>query len=90
MTLAKLLDVAITLYMWIVIIRVLISWFDVNPYNPYIQFLMRITEPVLYRIRRFLPNIGGLDLSPMILILGLIVAESFLVSTLKDLAIAVR
>ena len=83
---AKLADIAITLYIFIVIARALISWFNVDPANPIVQFLIKATEPVLSRIRNIIPNFGGLDLSPMILIFGLYIAESFLVSTLRDLA----
>jgi len=60
----------ITVYTWIIIIRALISWFNPNPYNPIIQFLSRITEPVLRKIQRLIPFsiIAGLDLAPLFLI----------------------
>ena len=77
MSIANLLDVLITVYIWIVIIRVIISWFNVNPYSPYVQFLIKITEPVLYKIRRYLPDFGGLDLYFI---------QSFAVTTLRQLA----
>lgn len=90
LAIAKLLDIVITLYIWIVIIRVILSWVNVDPYNPFVQFLIKITEPALSWIRRFVPNLGGLDISPMILILGLYLAEAFLVNTFRDLAYTFR
>jgi YggT family protein len=87
MSIANLLDIVITVYIWIVIIRALLSWFNVDRYNPYVQFLVRITEPVLSRVRAYLPDFGGLDLSPIILILALYFAQSFVVATLRQLAL---
>ena len=90
MSIANLLDVLITIYIWIVIIRVILSWFNINPNSPYVQFLVKITEPVLYKIRRYLPDFGGLDLSPLVLILGLYFVQSFVVTTLRQLAHALQ
>ncbi len=75
----RLIDAAIDVYIWLVIIRVVLSWFQVNPFNPFVQFLIRVTEPVLGRIRQVLPDFGGLDLSPVVLILGLYVLRSLLI-----------
>ncbi|MFQ5708659.1 MAG: YggT family protein [bacterium] len=89
LAIANLLDIVLTLYMWMVIVRAVLSWINPDPYNPIVQLLIRSTEPALRRIRAFVPSFGGLDLSPMILILGLYLAESFLVSTFRDLALAI-
>ena len=86
MSIANLLNIVITIYIWIVIIRVILSWFNVDPYSPYVQYLVKITEPVLYKIRRYLPDFGGLDLSPLVLIFGLYFIQSFVVATLRQLA----
>ncbi|MCX5874738.1 MAG: YggT family protein [Deltaproteobacteria bacterium] len=76
-----------TPYMWVIIGRAIISWVNADPYNPIVRFLYEITEPALSRIRRVVPIFGGgLDLSPMILILALIFLRSFLVPTLQHLA----
>ncbi len=72
--------IAIELYMWIVIVGVVMSWlvaFNViNTSNRFVymvgDFCHRATEPLLGPIRRALPNLGGMDLSPMVLILGMI------------------
>ena len=84
---AAVLDVALTIYMWVIVIRALISWVNPDPYNPIVRFLYAITEPVRYRIRRYLPVVfGGFDLSPIVVILGIIFLQKFLVSTLYQLA----
>ncbi len=83
--LAKVLNLALQLYMWAVIARAVLSWVNPDPYNAAVQFLYRITEPVLGRIRRFLPYMQGVDLSPLILILGIIFLQSFLVPTLMQI-----
>jgi len=82
---AKVLDLALNIYMWIIIIRALISWVNPDPYNPIVRFLIGVTEPVLYRIRRFLPAMG-LDLSPVVAILGIIFLQQFLITTLYQMA----
>ncbi|MFB3925883.1 MAG: YggT family protein [Syntrophales bacterium] len=88
---ARILDIALTTYMWIIIIRALISWVNPDPYNPIVNFLYRITEPVLYPVRRRLPfrNIG-LDLSPVIVILLIIFLQSFLIQSLLQVAVRLK
>ena len=66
---AYVIEILLNIYMWIVIARALISWVNPDPYNPIVSFLYRATEPLLYRVRRIIPDLGGLDLSPMIVIL---------------------
>ena len=87
MSIAQLLDFLLTAYMWIIIGRVVISWVNADPYNPIVRFLYEATEPVLGRIRKLLPlSFGGIDFSPMILILAIMFVQSFLIQTLKQLA----
>ena len=89
MAIAQLLDFLLTAYMWIIIGRAVISWVNADPSNPIVRFLYQATEPVLSRIRRFLPmSMGGIDFSPMILILGIMFLQSFLVQTLKQIAVS--
>ena len=84
---AKILNIALSLYMWIVIGRAIISWVSPDPYNPIVKFLNAVTEPVLYPIRRKIPiNLGGIDFSPILVILAIIFLQSFLVKTLMQLA----
>lgn len=88
MAIARLIDFLLTAYMWIIIGRAVISWVNADPYNPIVRFLVEATEPLLSRIRRFLPmSVGGIDFSPMILILGVMFLQSFLVPTLKQIAV---
>jgi YggT family protein len=90
-TAAALLHLVLNIYIWILIARAILSWVSPDPYNPIVRFLYRVTEPVLRPIRNLLPLQGlGLDLSPMILLLIIYVLDSFLVSTLRDLASSLR
>jgi len=87
MAIAKLIDFLLTIYMWIIIGRAVISWVNADPYNPIVRFLVEATEPLLSRIRRFLPmSMGGMDFSPVILIMAIMFLQSFLVPTLKQIA----
>ena len=83
---AKMIDIMLTLYMWFIIARAVISWVNADPYNPIVRFLISATEPVLYPIRRRLPMFGGIDFSPIIVILVIIFIQSFLVQSLIQLA----
>ena len=88
---AQILKIVLELYMWIMIIRALLSWVNPDPYNPFVQFLNSITEPVLYRVRQFLPMNGvGIDFSPMIVILIIIFLQSFLVNSIGMLAMRLQ
>lgn len=80
---ALVLHYALHFYMWIVIARAVLSWVNPDPYNPIVRFIHNVTEPVLYRIRTKLPlNFGGIDFSPIIVILGIIFLQNFVVNSL--------
>ncbi len=67
--LADLVNLALWAYMWIIIIRALLSWVNPDPYNPIVRFLYQVTEPVLRPIRRRLPTWQmGVDFSPLVVI----------------------
>ena len=85
--LAKVIDIVLTLFMWIIIFRAVISWVNPDPYNQIVVFLYRVTEPVLQPIRRKLPmrNVG-IDISPIIVILAIVFLKYFLVETIIHLA----
>jgi len=84
---AEIIDIVLTFYMYIIIARALISWVNPDPYNPIVQFLYRVTEPVLNPLRRLVPVWKlGLDLSPMIAILIIIFLKKFLIPTLMQTA----
>jgi len=88
---AKILDIALTMYMWIIIARAVLSWVNPDPYNPIVQFLYRVTEPVMAPIRRWIPfGNMGIDFSPIILILAIVFLQSFLVRSMMELAVYLR
>jgi len=88
---AGVLDVILSIYMWIIIIAALISWVNPDPYNPIVRFLYRATEPVLRPIRRTLGTaIGGLDVSPIIAILVILFLRMFVIRSLIDIAARLR
>jgi YggT family protein len=68
---AKVINLILGAYWWIIVGRVIISWVNADPYNPIVLFLYKLTEPLLSRIRRFIPIFGGIDLSPLVILLGI-------------------
>jgi len=85
--LAQILHMVISIYIWVVIIAALVSWVRPDPYNPIVQTLYRLTEPVYAWIRRYIPTVvGGIDLAPLIVIIGLQFIDLFLVKLLFELA----
>ena len=90
MALAGIVDFLLTASLWIIIGRAVISWVNADPHNPIVRFLYEVTEPVLGRIRRMLPmSMGGLDFSPIIVIVLIMFLQSFLVPTIKQLALGI-
>ena len=89
--LVKLVDMGLSLYMWIIVARALISWVNPDPYNPIVQFLYRATEPAMAVVRRWLPLRGlGIDLSPLIIIAAIMFLQAFLLKSLLDLTTYLR
>ncbi len=87
---AQILHMVINIYIWVVIISALITWVRPDPYNPIVQVLNRLTEPVYAFIRKYIPTtIGGIDLAPIIIILGLQFLDLFAIKLLFNLANAV-
>ena len=84
---AKVLDIVLSIFMWIVIARAVLSWVSPDPYNPIVRFINKVTEPVLYQIRKRIPvNFGGIDFSPIIVFLAIIFLQRFVVHSLYGLA----
>ncbi len=82
---ATVLDMVLEFYKWVVIIAVLLSWVNPDPYNPIVQFLRKVTEPVFSPIRRVMGRYGfGIDLSPLIVIIVIIFLQQFLVPSLRQ------
>ncbi|MGD9081163.1 MAG: YggT family protein [Desulfobacterales bacterium] len=88
---ATVLDYALVFFMFITIARAVLSWVSPDPYNPIVRFIHNITEPVLYQIRKRLPMMyGGIDFSPIIVILIIIFLRIFVVDSLEGLAGSLR
>ncbi len=84
---ATVLRIGLTLYMYIIIAHAILSWVNPDPYNPIVRLINQITEPVLFRIRKYIPtNLGGIDVAPLIALLIIIFLQNFLVRTLFQIA----
>jgi len=85
--LATVIKIALDLYMWVVIISALLSWVNPDPHNPIVRFLRAATEPVFARIRKHVPAVaGGVDFTPIIVILAIVFLKVLLVGVLTDMA----
>ena len=83
---ATVIHYVLNFYMWVIIARAVLSWVNPDPYNQIVRFIHNITEPVLYPIRSRIPFLGGIDISPIIVILGIVFIEKFIVGSLYNLA----
>jgi YggT family protein len=85
---AFLVNTVLKLYFWVIIVAALLSWVKPDPYNPIVRFLRAVTEPVFYQVRRLLPFlvIGGVDLTPIVVLLAVEFLRMFLVPTLYGFA----
>lgn len=84
---ATILNYALTIYLFVIIARAVLSWVNPDPYNPIVRFIHNVTEPVLYQVRSRLPMVfGGMDLSPMVVFFAIVFLQRFLVATLHRLA----
>jgi len=84
---ATILDIGLSVYMWIIIGRAVVSWVNADPYNPIVRFLHNVTEPVLSSIRSRVPVLySGIDFSPILVILAIVFLRAFVVQTLLQLA----
>jgi YggT family protein len=83
---AFLINAVLTLMFWIILIRVLMSWVSPDPYNPLVRALYQLTDPILRPAQRLIPPIGGLDLSPIVVLLGIQFLKIFLVQSLHQVA----
>jgi YggT family protein len=89
---ARILGSAIFIYTWIIIIAALITWVRPDPYNPIVRTLRALTEPLQWRVRKWLPFVfvNGLDLSPVVIILFLQFFDYAVVDSLAELALRLR
>lgn len=89
-SIAKISDMALTLYMYMIIGSAIISWVNPDPYNPVVRFLHRATDPVLSKVRSKLPYMGGVDLSPMAVILAIYFMKSFVVASVMEMGFRMK
>lgn len=88
---AKIIHIVLNIYMWVIIARAIISWVNPDPYNQIVQFLYRVTEPVLAQVRRWLPfGRMGVDISPIIVILVIYFLDEFLIKSMIELAVSLK
>ncbi len=88
--LAQIMDIALTVYSFVVIAAALISWVRPDPYNPIVRFLYRVTEPVLMPIRKLLPLRLPVDISPIVLLLIIYFIQKFLILSLIELGYRIK
>ena len=83
---ALVIGMVLTLYMWIIVARAVLSWVNPDPYNPIVRFIHNVTEPVLYPIRkRLLVSYAGMDFSPIIVFLIIIFLNNWLVPSIRSI-----
>lgn len=86
----SLLDLLLSVYMWVFIIAALLSWVNPDPFNPVVRFLYRVTEPVLREIRRWVGVFGGIDFSPLVAILAISFLRSFVIRSLIEIGYKIK
>jgi YggT family protein len=88
---ANVLNGLLTLYFWILLAAAVLSWVNPDPNNPIVRFLRAVTDPVLYRVRRALPFVyaGGIDFSPLLVMLAIQFVKIFVVQSLYELALRI-
>lgn len=85
---AEILNIGLTIFMWIVIAQAILSWVNPDPFNPIVRFINQVTQPVLYQIRKRIPTaIGGIDFSPIIVLLGVVFLKIFVVESLLHISL---
>ena len=83
---AQVCNVVISLAMFLIIVRAILSWFSPDPYNPLVRILTSSTDPLLRPVQRYVPALGGIDWSPLVALLVLMFLQRFLVVSLDDYA----
>lgn len=84
--LLMILNNLILVYMWVIIIAALLSWVKPDPYNPIVQVLYRLTQPAYALVRRYIPTMfNGIDLSPLVIIIGLQIVQVLIGTAIRAL-----
>ena len=81
--LASVFNMVLTIYLWIIVARAVLSWVSPDPYNPIVRFIHAVTEPVLLKIRSKLPlYFGGFDFTPILVLAVIYFLKLFLVQSM--------
>lgn len=87
----QVLSMLLEIYMWVVIIRAVLSWVRPDPYNPIVRFIYGLVDPVTYRLSRILPTrVGMVDISPIILIVAIYLMKLVVVRIIIDTGLRLR
>ena len=78
-----LVSVVISIFLFAILVRVILSWVNPDPYNPAVMLLSDVTDPILRPAQRLMPNLGGIDLSPMLVMIALVLLEMLLLPPLR-------
>jgi len=84
--LALVLDTVLTIAMVVVIARAILSWVSPDPHNPIVRIINQLSEPILFPVRRRVPYFGGIDFSPIIVLLVIMFLNEFAVNSLRVIA----
>ena len=89
---AAILGSLLNIYFWIVIISAVLSWVKPDPYNPIVRTLRALTEPVFYRVRKWLPftYMSGLDFSPLVVLLAIELVNNIVIASMRQYALTLR
>ncbi len=79
------LTTLLRLYFYVVIVSAILSWVNPDPFNPVVRVIRNLTEPVFHKVRQWIPfaNIGGIDLSPIAVLLGIEFLRMFLMQGMQ-------
>ncbi len=86
---ARIVDMILFFFYWIILLRAIVSWVNPDPFNSFVQFLNRMSEPILKPIRQKMP-MGRIDFSPIIAFILIIFLQAFLVASLQDIGIRLK
>jgi len=89
MAIPELVELVINIFFWAILIQAILSWINPGVYNPATVLLYSLTAPLLRPAQRLIPPIGGIDLSPMVVMLGLVVLKMLILPPLRSLALAI-
>lgn len=89
---ALVLGSLLNIYFWIVVIAAVLTWVRPDPYNPIVRTLQLLTEPVFYRVRKWLPftYTSGLDFSPVVVLLAIELINRIVIASLAQYALALH